>query len=143
MITKSWADIERDVNTLAQLINRSGWIPDIILGLHRGGGVPAHMLAHRLPCSRTAGVGLTYKDASGARLPRPVAYAEVALHHDLRNVLALDDMTVTGQLLKYVTEEAYPGHSVRSAALYRMRGGYQPDYLVHDVDGEVGMPWET
>jgi uncharacterized protein len=46
--TLSWSDIEGQVHELAHKINKSKWRPDYVVGLTRGGLVPAVLLSNLL-----------------------------------------------------------------------------------------------
>jgi len=47
-IRYTWNDLTQDINHLALKISLSGWRPDYIVGIARGGCVPAVMLSHLL-----------------------------------------------------------------------------------------------
>lgn len=46
--TLTWADVEGYVHELAHQINKSGWRPDYVVGVTRGGLVPAILLSNLL-----------------------------------------------------------------------------------------------
>jgi uncharacterized protein len=50
----TWNDIEDYTNTLIIKIKMDNWIPDLIVGLTRGGLLPATMLSHAMGIEMTA-----------------------------------------------------------------------------------------
>ena len=46
--TLSWQDVESQIHELAYQINQSGWRPDYVVGITRGGLTPALLLSNLL-----------------------------------------------------------------------------------------------
>lgn len=98
----TWLDIESQVGRLADGILRDG-LPQALIAVVRGGGIPAVWLAHRLGVRDVRAVEVTRTaddTVNAAKSPRPVAVNPASLG-DLtgRDVLVVDDVAGTGHTL--------------------------------------------
>jgi hypoxanthine phosphoribosyltransferase len=102
----SWADLDVLTMRLAGQIRGMG-IPDVIVGVLRGGIVPAVMLAHRLGVRDVRAVAATRTLAEGpgaAKTATPFLTmpGSVGELHDL-DVLVVDDVAGSGDTLRAVS----------------------------------------
>lgn len=135
----AWQDVEELVSRMASQIRASNWQPDAVVGLARGGYIPAVMIAYRLGVRCMAGLSVT-KDAHGVR-----SLGDLAQLGDLtgQNVLAVDDATITGRLLILAAEAIRAqGGLPRTCALITLGTGPQPDYVVDTYEAIPVLPWE-
>lgn len=131
----SWDDFEEDISALARKID---YKPNVIVGIARGGMVPAARLSHLL------GVPVVYcltvkKDGDGRRI-----VTEITGNIKDEDVLLLEDMVETAESMGVVREylESLGAH-VRTACLYTTaRSRITPDFYLRQVDGPVHFPWE-
>jgi uncharacterized protein len=95
----SWEDIETVAGKIAGQVIADG-IPDVVIGVIRGGLVPAVLLSHALGCRDVRGLSVTRTEADGVnalKTPAPI-------HGDPRpagevaglDVLIADDVAGTG-----------------------------------------------
>jgi uncharacterized protein len=149
-----WHDIDALVGELAEAV-ASGGAPDSVIGILRGGMVPAVILAHLLGLRDVRGIEITHTSADGpgaAKTPRPI----------LRNPESLGDLTARDVMV--VDDVAGTGDTITAAArLVQDRGARRVRTLVcvintlnartarprlasHvgcEVEGWVRFPWET
>lgn len=95
----SWGQIQRLTRRLAGLIRDAGYRPDIIVGIARGGVVPARLLCDYLDIFDLTTIRIIHYDSgphkiAAARLTSPLA-VDV---HNLK-VLLVDDVGDTGDTL--------------------------------------------
>jgi uncharacterized protein len=144
----SWAESDGWADTVAARVRAAGRVPDLIVGLTRGGWVPARLLADRLGIHRLASLraqhwGITATKAGTAELTE-------GLSGPVRGetVLVADDITDTGESLALATEHvrAAGASRVESAAfLHIAHSKFVPTYFAEEIprDGWVWVvfPW--
>ena len=97
-IFKSWQEVDANCMQLAINILKTGWRPDYIVGLTRGGLVPGVMLSHILDIPmHTLKVALRdgHEDCEiNAWMPEDVTEG--------KNILIVDDINDTGETLAWI-----------------------------------------
>ena len=132
----SWKDIERWSKDIVKKVIKSGYEPKIVIGLARGGLVPARLISDYLNIKdlyaiKTEHWGVTATPNGKAKLAQ-------GLQIDIsgKTVLVIDDITDTGQSLKLAVEhiaEQNP-EDIRSATLLHItHSKYIPNYYSEEV----------
>jgi uncharacterized protein len=152
-----WSEITTLTDQLAQAI-RSDDLPDVVVGILRGGMIPAIRLAHVLGLRDVRALDVTHTAAEGvnaAKTLRPVSRNTSSLG-DMTglNVLLVDDVVGTGETIaasRFLLQAA-GAVRVRSAACvlnevnWRRSGIRDPaaglTYVGATCDGWVVFPWE-
>lgn len=131
----NWSQLESEIQELASQIKIK---PDIVIGIVRGGLVPACLLSSKLGvkdmyCLTTKKVGEERKVMS-----------EISEDIKEKNVLLVEDMLETGRSLIVAKEYLETkGAKVKTACLYTMPiSEIQPDYSLKEVPEPVQFPWE-
>ena len=101
----SWQEFQALVNKICRDINNSDWRPDYIVGITRGGLLPALMMSHyfEVPC-QTLKVSLRDDNDCESNL----WMAENAFGHELdrpANILIVDDINDTGATLNWIIKD--------------------------------------
>ena len=152
VLTSSWADHIEGINSIGKAILASGWKPTAILGISRGGLIPAAMLSYMLSymldvrCIQAVRVE-HYDDqnnrlASGARFIdglQPFATLDITTER----LLIVDDIVDTGETLKLV-RQAVQDHAdqIKAAALYvRSNQKHATDWYWKVEDEWIVFPW--
>ncbi|MGB5179015.1 MAG: phosphoribosyltransferase [Gammaproteobacteria bacterium] len=116
----SWAEVERLCQRLAELIRASGYHPDLVIAIGRGGYVPA-----RLVCDWLHIMGLTsikiehYLSGANRQEKAVIRYPLKADISGLR-VLVVDDVNDTGDTLETATRhlQTFQPGEIRSAVMH-------------------------
>ncbi len=140
----SWDDIQRLTEALAEKIVASGFEPDVIVAVSRGGFDPARILCDQLGVRRLASVQVEAYDGMVKRL-EPAVILPVNDKLEGKNVLVVDDVSDSGASLLKVKEyiEGKSAREVRIATLHiKPWSKYMPHYFVESVDAWVVYPWE-
>jgi hypoxanthine phosphoribosyltransferase len=141
----NWNDLYTMLLNQAKQIRDSGFQPDVIVGICRGGWIPARILSDLLGNPNLAsvkaenyvGVGKTKKQPT---LTQPVS-AEVAD----KAVLLVDDVADTGQSLQLVAThlKKQGACEVKIAILYyKPLSSLKPDFYQKETLHWVVFPWE-
>lgn len=129
-----WQEIDTAIDQLADNI---GEAPDAIVGIVRGGIVPARLLAARLDVKTM--YCLTVKKVAGER------EVVTEITDDLKGmkVLLVEDVLETGlslQIAKDYLESL--GVRVSTVAMFTLAGSVTPDYSLREVPTVPNLPWE-
>ena len=144
----TWADVERWADSVAASVRATGKLPDAIVGLTRGGWVPARLLGdrlgvHRLVSLRVQHWGITASRDGQARLTEGLSGDVAGL-----NVLLVDDITDTGESLRLAREHVLAARprSVETAAFVHIASSrFVPEHWGEEIPRDawvwVVFPW--
>lgn len=130
-----WKNFEQEIAALSHKIDAPF---DIIVGVVRGGVVPARMLSSRLGVKKMYCISVE-KDGNERKV-----VTEINEDIDGKKILLIEDMLETGQSLvvakKYLENK---GAHVATGCLYTMPiSVVHPDYSLGEVEAVVKFPWE-
>ena len=110
----SWAEAERWAASVAEKVRAARHVPSTIVGLTRGGWVPARLLADQLGVHRL--VSLRAQHWGVTATPSGKAVVSEGLSGPVRGetVLVVDDITDTGESLELATEEVRAAGAART-----------------------------
>lgn len=145
--TLSYEEFGVAVRELAQSIKDSGYEPDIVLSIARGGLIIGGALGYALGIKNTLTMSVEFYMGVNERLALPVVLPPVPNKVDLTGlkVLVADDVADTGATLKLVREfcGGYVAE-VRSAVLYEKSQSIEkPDYAWRATDKWIDFPWSV
>jgi hypoxanthine phosphoribosyltransferase len=101
----SWSDVHRQVQELVRQMWLDQWRPDYVVGITRGGLVPANLISQYLGC-RMETLKVSLRDDSQGE--SNLWMAEDAFGHNMehpKNILIVDDINDTGATLNYIRED--------------------------------------
>ena len=135
----SWDQIEKSCDILANKVLESQWQCSSIVGISRGGSIPATIIAHRLGINRLYLVAYKQnKDKLKEVYP---------IHQDLRSktVLLIDDIADSGNTLQIVKKSLEDRNcEVRTLSIHKREdASYIPDYFLYKIDSLIEYPWEN
>lgn len=143
----TWNQIYDMLLCMAQKIVCDGYKPDVIVGVSRGGVVPARVLADLLetPVLVMVQVGF-YVDVARAGLEPVLKQALPALCVEGKKTLVVDDIADSGRSLQLVKAYVQKQGSleVKTATLYAKEGSITtPDYSGKKTSRWVVYPWDA
>ncbi|WP_328373303.1 phosphoribosyltransferase family protein (plasmid) [Streptomyces sp. NBC_00445] len=155
-IRLTWSGIEAFTRELAAQVGGDG-MPETVVGIMRGGMIPAVMVAHQLGIRdvRTIEVTHTVTDGVNAAKTSAPAYKNPTSLGDLagRDVLLVDDIAGSGATLERTRRmvAALGVRRLRTAVLTVNRANWHApdapeeriDYIAEHTDTWVIFPWET
>ncbi len=142
-VMPSWHDVCRQAKVLAGRIRRS-FFPEVILGVARGGLIPARLMADFLDVSTLLTVGVAFYADIGRTEKQPRITQALPSGTLGRRVLVVDDVADTGKSLEaVVTELRKHDLDIRTATLYRKPWAeFNPDFFAEETDAWIIFPWE-
>ena len=142
-----WALFGEASRDLAQPIADSGYRPTIVLGIARGGLLPAATLGYALGVKNLFTMNVEFYTGVDERLEFPVMLPPLLDAMDLKGatVLIADDVADTGATLRLVTEFcAEHVADVRCAVLYeKPRSTVKCQYVWRRTDRWIDFPWSA
>ena len=143
----SWSDFGEASRRLAQLVADTGYEPDIILAVARGGLLPAAAVAYALDVKNLFTMNVEFYTGVEERLDFPVMLPPLLDAVDLKgaSVLVADDVADTGATLKLVKDFcAEQVRDVRCAVLYeKPRSLVKCEYVWKRTGRWVNFPWSS
>jgi len=143
----TWPDYGVGIRELARQVADDSFEPDIILGIARGGLIPAGSLGYALSIKNTYLINVEYYTDVDERLDVPVIlppYLElVDLEHS--SILIVDDVADTGHTLqmvyKFVSSRV---RGTKAAVLYeKPRSVIKPEFVWRRTDLWINFPWSS
>jgi hypoxanthine phosphoribosyltransferase len=141
----TWMDVQRLSEDLADQIAESGFTPDIIVAVSRGGFDPARILSDELNIRSLASLQVIYYAGVNERSDEPQVKYPLNAEIAGLNVLVVDDVADSGNSLRVVKEyvEGLGPREVRIATLhYKPWSNFKPDFYAEAAEKWIIYPWE-
>ena len=142
----TWSQIYRLLLDQANRIKQSGFKPDVIVGVSRGGWFPARVLSDLLENPNLVNVRAESYVSVGEARGAPQLTQCLSASVLGKRVLVVDEVAESGKSLKLVVEHvASRGASeIKTATLYfKPCCSLKPDFYARETDCWVVFPWET
>jgi hypoxanthine phosphoribosyltransferase len=141
----SWDLIYRSLLNLAEAVRESGFEPDIIVGISRGGWLPARIMSDLLEKPKLASLAAEFYVGVAETRGKPAITQTVSVSVKDKKVLVVDDVADTGESLKlvntYLKKQGVSGIRVVTI-YYKPWSKLVPDYYQKKTRCWVVFPWE-
>ena len=142
-----WELFGTAVRELAQAVVDSGFRPDVVVAVARGGLPPGGALAYALGTKVVGTLNVEFYTGVDERLAAPAVLPpllDTAALHGLR-ALVVDDVADTGETLALVQRlVAEHCEQARTAVLYaKPRSVVDPDFVWRRTDRWITFPWSA
>jgi len=130
---------------LARRVKDSGFRPDLIIGVSRGGWAPARIMSDLLENANTASIRIEFYLAPGVTARKPVISQAIMVPVKGVNVLVVDDVSDTGESLKVAVEhlDVCGAKAIKTATLYyKPQSIFKPDFFIVQTEQWIIFPWE-
>jgi hypothetical protein len=131
-IVPSWGKIESIAKKVSEKIKKEKFRPDVVIGVARGGVVPARLLCDFLHIKDFLSLKAEHWGITATKNGK--ASIKYGLNIDLtgKNVLLVDDVTDTGESIELSKEHVkrLNPKTIKTATLYHLKGSkYVPDFF--------------
>lgn len=143
----SWQDFDEDIEILTNYITSSSWIPDYIVGVKRGGLVPAIKLSHVFDKPLIM-MSCQLRDSKD----KEVRLYEVEEIPNDKNVLIVDDIcdsgiTMSQIMIQFFSNLFNPNNVKTCSLIYNIDQKFIIDYYSKKIDRSkddrwIIFPWE-
>jgi hypoxanthine phosphoribosyltransferase len=168
----TWQDVEQQTQEILRQLHNDAWRPDYVVGLTRGGLVPANLISQYLECPMET-LKVSLRD-DNSQPESNLWMAEDAFGHSVhdpmcsdngrKNILIVDDINDSGATLNWIMKDwqssCFPkdkrwkeiwGHTVRVAVLVdnessksKLNVSYSAiDLNKAEQDVWIVFPWES
>ncbi|ACV09383.1 phosphoribosyltransferase [Jonesia denitrificans] len=142
-----WDEFGIATRQLAQQVVDSGFTPDVVVAIARGGLVPGGAMAYALGTKGVGTMNVEFYTDIGQTLTDPRLLPPLMDTQELadQKVLVVDDVADSGRTLALVMDMlAKQGSEARSAVLYtKPRSLITPDYSWKVTDEWITFPWSA
>ena len=144
-LSVTWDEVHKLSLMLASKVISSGFSPDVMVGVLRGGFIVARIVADIIPIEDLGVVEVKFYRGIEERAKRPIITQPLTLDVRGKEVLIVDDVVDSGRTLQIVTEQVRlrGAKEVRSAALFtKPKSIIHPDYYIVKTSKWIVFPWE-
>lgn len=144
-IAPSWDQIYEMLIELAKRVKDSGFKPDLIVGVCRGGWAPARVMSDLLENANTASIRIEFYLAPGVTSKKPVISQAIMVPVKGVKVLVVDDVSDTGESLKVAVDhlDVCGAKAIKTATLYyKPQSIFKPDFFIIQTEQWIIFPWE-
>jgi hypoxanthine phosphoribosyltransferase len=130
---------------LAKRVKDSGFKPDLIVGVCRGGWAPARVMSDLLENANTASIRIEFYLAPGVTSKKPVISQAIMVPVKGVKVLVVDDVSDTGESLKVAVDhlDVCGAKAIKTATLYyKPQSIFKPDFFIIQTEQWIIFPWE-
>jgi hypoxanthine phosphoribosyltransferase len=141
----SWDDVQRLSAKVSELVMDSGYNPDLMIAISRGGFDPARIMSDQLNIRKLASLQIIYYTGLNTRKEEPEVLFPLNAQIEGLKVLVVDDVSDSGNSLivvkRYVEEKG--ASEVKLATLHHKPWSkFIPDFYAEEVDKWIIYPWE-
>lgn len=141
----SWNQIYSSLLNLANSIHDSGFIPDVIVGVSRGGWIPARIFSDLLDNSNLDSVATKFYLGINERKLKPTITQELSGSVESKKVLLVDDLVDSGKSFNIIISylENKGASEVKTVTLYHKPWSIiVPNYCIKETVNWVVFPWD-
>ncbi|NPA05582.1 MAG: phosphoribosyltransferase [Crenarchaeota archaeon] len=141
----SWEDVEEACLKISEAIIESGLRIDVIVGVLRGGWIPARLLSDYLGVDVMGALEVKFYRGIGETGERPTITQPLILDIRDKNILVVDDVADTGKTLNVAVSflSLYGPRRIATATLYLKPWSIvRPDFYAYKTDAWIIFPWD-
>jgi len=144
-VAPGWDDVYDMMIELARQIKGIGYLPQVIVGVSRGGWPPARIMSDLLENANLANMKVEFYTNIGVTAQRPKITQPVTSEVVGKRVLVVDDVADSGHSLRVTVKHlARKGaREIRVCTLYvKPKSIFKPNHYARTTSKWVIFPWE-
>ena len=141
----TWRDVEEGCARIAEQIRSSNVDVDVIVGIMRGGWIPARLLSDYLGVDRMGALEIKFYMGIEETAEKPVVTQPLIIDVRDKNVLVVDDVADTGKTLNVAVNFLmhYGPRRILTATLYLKPWSiHRPNYYYQETSAWIIFPWD-
>ena len=130
---------------LALKILESKFLPDVIIGISRGGLPVARFLSDLLEVKEITTIGVGFYKGINETEKKPSLTQKLNYDIKEKKVLLVDDVSDSGKSMKFTLKylSNFQASSIKTATIhYKPHSIYKPDYYIVETSDWIVYPWE-
>ena len=131
--------------SLAIRIKESGFKPDLIVGVSRGGWAPGRILSDLLANTHTANIKIEFYVGISKTGRKPIVTQPISEDISKKKILIVDDVADTGESLLVALDHIHErgAGEVRTVTVYhKPHSKFKPDFFAETTSNWIVFPWE-
>jgi hypoxanthine phosphoribosyltransferase len=144
-LAPTWDKVYEMLIDIALRIRGSGFKPDFIVGVSRGGWAPGRILSDLLENEHTVNIKIEFYLGIGKTTRKPVVTQPLREDIAKKNVLVVDDVSDTGESLKVALDHVVGkgAAGIKTATVYyKPHSIFKPDFFADTTSDWIIFPWE-
>ena len=144
-VAPRWDDIYDMLIELATRVKQSGFQPDLIVGVSRGGWIPGRILSDLLGNAHTANLKIEFYVGIGQTARKPIVTQPISEEILNKRVLIVDDVADTGESLLVALDHVRGrgANGIKTTTLYyKPHSKFKPDFFSETTSHWIVFPWE-
>jgi hypoxanthine phosphoribosyltransferase len=145
-IAPSWDELFTDTVKLAEIVESSGFKPDVIVAIARGGWIIGRLLSDFMDQPNVTDIRVEFYKDIYVTEPKPRITQPIGVDIKGLKVLVADDVADTGESLTVTVEylKSLGAEEVKIATIYvKPWSKIKPDYYVKETDAWIIFPHEV
>lgn len=141
----TWEEVYNLTLRLSERVVESGFKPDVVVGIARGGWIPARVLSDVLYADSLHNIRIEYYSDVGQKGREPKITQPITGAMDGKAILLVDEVADTGDSLYYAIEhvKSLGAGEVKTAVLHwKPWSRIKPDYYMVQTESWTVYPWE-
>ncbi len=141
----SWDQSYQMTFYLFEKMTDDNFYPDIIVGIARGGWIPARLLADFYGNRRTANIKIEFYNNTSRATDNPIITQRISEKVEDKIVLIVDDVADSGKSLMAAIEhiKEMGAKEIRTSTLYYKKHSIiKPEYYIKETKAWIVYPWE-
>ncbi len=141
----SWEEAENAVAQIAEKVNSAPFKPDLIIGISRGGLVPARILSDILGNRELYVIRIGFYTEAGKITKEPKILQDIPIDVYGKKILLIDDISDTGGSFRTAVAhlETRGASVIKTASLHlKSTSSFKPDFFIYTTDSWIIYPWE-
>lgn len=141
----SWEEVYNLTLQLSERIVESGFEPDILVGIARGGWIPARILSDVLYARSLQNIRIEYYTDVAVKGRKPTITQPISGSMKDKDILIVDEVADTGDSLVHAIDhaKALGAREIKSAVLHlKPTSCIIPDYYMVETTRWTVYPWE-
>nr|ADQ54389.1 phosphoribosyltransferase [uncultured marine crenarchaeote E37-7F] len=128
---------------LAKKVNESGFKPEVIVGISRGGLIPSRIISDLLDNPNLASIRVEFYEYTKKR-EKPKITQPISMPIEGKKILLVDDVADSGKSLQLVYKHlSKKAKEIRTLTIfYKPWSCLQPDYYIKETRAWIVFPWE-
>jgi hypoxanthine phosphoribosyltransferase len=131
---------------LSELVRGSGYSPDLIIAIGRGGYVPSRVVADFLLMNRLTSIKIEHWGIAAEKKEKALVRYPLSVDIRSKKILVIDDVTDTGETLRISTDylEGFEPREIRTGVLqHKTCSLFKPDYYAEEISEWrwIVYPW--
>ena len=141
----TWEDVYNLTLRLSERVVESGFKPDVVVGIARGGWIPARVLSDVLYADSLQNIRIEYYSDVGQKGREPKITQPITGSMEGKSVLLVDEVADTGDSLYHAIEHVQDlgAGEVKTAVLHwKPWSRVKPDFYMVQTERWTVYPWE-